>query len=111
MMEVVKAREAADEVDQGYGSARTSPSQTPSASPRTQTSPDPLRINTIPYSVLDLNDSILKPELRYEPLNNNCRFVSVEPSERKAVKRGALSSIDLDRKRIKMTYQMSQVSL
>lgn len=81
-MQTLKNRESNvdTDVDQGYSSARTSPNQTPSTSPRYQVSPDsssssstrssdhtyrnraipePHRANS--YSVLDLEDSNIVP--------------------------------------------------
>ncbi|XP_004925774.1 cyclin-J [Bombyx mori] len=72
MMQILKSRDAADsEIDQGYGSARTSPNLTPCTSPNLQTSPasstsSTSRVNEYrqrsiegPYSVLDLDESNL----------------------------------------------------
>ncbi|KAI5645854.1 hypothetical protein NE865_02124 [Phthorimaea operculella] len=78
MMQILKAREstADSEVDQGYGSAWTSPSLTPCTSPVTQVSPatsctsttsansDSYRhrpLDQAEYSVLDMNDSAPPP--------------------------------------------------
>lgn len=136
MMQVRKSKESSntEEVDQGYGSAKTTPMQTPCASPMCQPSPS----NNLSHPVLDLNDSAptssfcLNPELtppkysKYYVVNSN------DPNDysfyrshklleasmggapvRMAVKRSALdnSRIEMDNKRVCLVDRMSQVTL
>ncbi|XP_037962508.2 cyclin-J isoform X1 [Plutella xylostella] len=104
MMQIVKSRESAtdsSEADQGYGSARTSPSLTPCASPRLHISPassscssssrshlnvdSSYRHNPIPerrenneYSILDLANNTTNTEQPYtlpQAIDINCQRV------------------------------------
>ncbi|XP_041983089.1 cyclin-J-like [Aricia agestis] len=135
MMKVLKSRETEVE-DQGYGSARTSPNITPSASPKYTSTPGSTCPNTsdrragTTHPYLELDDSkigVSNVEYYLPQVEVKCHKVTTQDDYRfcrnarlieasygvepnMAVKRG-LDSVDIDRKRYRLTAQMSQVVL
>ncbi|XP_053615467.1 cyclin-J-like [Plodia interpunctella] len=127
MMQTLKAKDNPDsEADQGYSSARTSPNLTPCTSPY-QMSPSTSNYNSTylneyqqrqDYNVLDLNNPdyyrISNPDYRYYRTNrlleNN--LDTVQPSTSMAVKRTLDNrELEIERKRYRLTTQMSQAVL
>lgn len=72
MMQIMKSREASadSEVDQGYSSARTSPNQTPSTSPRFQVSPASSTCSTSSRSHLTVDSYQQRPTNERRPDND-----------------------------------------
>ncbi|KOB78135.1 Cyclin J [Operophtera brumata] len=144
MMQIMKSRETAPEtdIDQGYGSARTSPNITPSTSPSFHVSPASSSCSTSSrtqndttyrqhpitnYTVLDniptqsfyhLPSAV---DMTMQRVNNakDYRYCkarrlideSEAGSSSMAVKRGIDPAMELERKRYRLTSQMSQVVL
>lgn len=153
-MQFLKAKENTtdtSDIDQGYGSARTSPNLTPCASPRFHVSPasstcstssrsyinvdNSYRHNPVPetgpYTVLDVDSNTLPTtsqdyhlpramDMTMQRVNNQLEYnfsrsrrlieasFGTEPSTTLAVKRGLDTNGEIDKKRYRITTQVSQ---
>ena len=124
MMQILKSRDSETEVDQGYSSARTSPTTTPGNSPGYDTCRQDMSCRTRPATVsypvrsdftINFDENILNQYIpgqkQYCKSTRLIEAMNSVPSTSMAVKRPLDGNVELDRKRYRLANQMSQVVL